>query len=203
MIAVPATSPASGHEDIPPLPRSAGTFRHEVVEQIPGTVASVLPGRVPAVFLRVETLSGRLVLHGTEGEPFVRFSGGAVEVNHASPTWELTARGRGGYEAEAPVGAGTEPRWHVEGSAPQLTWLEPRAVPRRDGRDFDWSVPGRLDGRPVSLRGRSVWVPRPGQGVSGDGWKFAAAGGSAVLAVVGAALLLRRIRHAPAEDGGG
>lgn len=141
--------------------RPAGAFRHEVVGQIPGTQAAVLQGRVPAIFLRVEEPKGELILLGEGGEPFARFARGSVEVNAVSPTWALTARSRGRLEPAPLPRSGRQPDWEPEGPAPQLTWLEPRAMPARDGVDFEWEVPARRDGEEVVLRGRSVWEPAP------------------------------------------
>lgn len=157
--AVTFAQPAPAHEEIRVRSLPAGHFRHEVVAQIPGTDAGILTGKMPAISLRVMRPVEELTLLGAGGEPFVRFRPGGVDVNEASPTWALTARGRGSFEPGGPVEADEAPRWRQERGLLMLTWLEPRAAPEREGRDYEWSVPARLDGRPQSLRGRSVWVP--------------------------------------------
>jgi len=139
--------------------RPAGSFRHEITSQIEGVEASVLDGKVPAIFLRAVGEAPDLTLLGIDGELFVRLGPGGAEVNEASPTWALSARSRGGFMPDGPIGPGTQPRWRRENSAAQLTWLEPRAVPDSEGEDVAWSVPGRAGAESASLRGRSIWVP--------------------------------------------
>ena len=183
--------------------RPAGRFRHEITSHIDGIEASVLDGKVPAIFLRAISAAPDLTLLGTEGEPFIRLSAGGAEVNEASPTWALTARSRGGFVPKGPIGGGTQPRWRQENSAAQLTWLEPRAVPGTEGEDLAWSVPGRLGSEPVSLRGRSIWVPADSEIPESGGldWTVAGITAAAMLLVLGSAFGLRRRRRteAPAE----
>lgn len=185
--------------------RPTGTFRHTIVHQIPRTETSVLSGKVPALFLQVEEKIDELILFGVAGEPFLRFGPGSVEGNAASPTWVLTARGRGSFDPEAPLGADLPPRWELVGPTPYLAWLEPRAVPSEEGADFTWSIPGQLDGEPVSLRGRSVWVPlkEDESGGVGDWRPAAAAGGLVLLAAAGSAVAVRSRAQAAPPDGRG
>ena len=175
--------------------RPAGVFRHEVVTQIPGTRATVLAGKVPALFLTAPDTTG-LELVGHEGEPFARFGATGVEVNEASPTWALTARSRGSFDPGGQVGAGEVPRWRRERSSPELTWLEPRARPTVDGEDHEWSVPGRIGGDTHVLRGRSVWVPTEGSDSGAGSWRLMALGLGLAVAMIPLGVGVRRRRRA-------
>lgn len=185
--------------------RPAGYFRNAIVEQIPGAEAAVLDGKVPAVFLRLVDPSRELTLIGASGQPFARLSAAGTEVNEANRTWMLTARSRGAFDPETPIGG--EPRWRTESSAPQLTWLEPRAIPKRDGVDFEWIVPGGLGGESVALRGRSVWVPATHQDRAGlfDDWRPVVATGAALaaVAIIASVVRVRRRAQPTAPHGGG
>lgn len=140
--------------------RPAGRFHHVIESPIPGMQVSVLEGNVPAIFLTAPGQSD-VELLGADGEPFARFGAEGAEVNDASPTWALTARRDGEFDASGPVGAGVKPRWRRVNPSPQLIWLEPRAVPPVEGRDHEWSVPARWQGRSVALQGRSEWIADP------------------------------------------
>lgn len=182
--------------------RPAGRFRHEITSSIDGIEAAVLDGAVPAIFLRAEASAPELVLFGTDGEPFARIGTRGAEVNQASPTWSLTERSRSGLVPDGPIGWGTAPRWRQENTAPHLTWLEPRAIPRSEGDDVAWSIPGRLGAEPVAIQGRSVWIPAASQTrSSGRAWFVAGlSAGAVLLAGVSVAIWRRRRRVPPAAQ---
>jgi hypothetical protein len=168
-----------------------------------GLTVTLLPGAVPGLLVRVDEGHDATVV-GAAGEPFLRFGGGVVEVNAASPTWHRVG-GTGGDDVA--VDGAAAPAWRQVAASQQFAWVEPRAtVPEVEGNPADgevlasWVVPVVADGQEVPLVGELVWT-RTAVAASGD----AEGGGGGVpwpnllLAVAGvgavvALLLVRRRR---------
>ncbi len=126
-----------------------GVFRSTLTGVEPATdglEVTILPGSVPGLF--VENATGlALEIDDSEGRPFLRI--GPEEAFLADPN--------GAYQR-----VGGTPRWG---------WVEPRAgwdggdppAALRDATEpvdvGAWSVPGRLGGREIEIRGRLEWVP--------------------------------------------
>ncbi len=147
-----------------------GAFTSEITKQIPGAEASILPGRLPGIFLRV-TGSETVTLYSNDDQPFARVEPKGAEVNEASPTWALTASAKTGQPPKADVGPGVAPRWRKLTAAAQLAWLERRAQYPREEPPADvleagrtevvrrWSVPARVGDERLAIEGTTSWVP--------------------------------------------
>lgn len=171
-----------------------------------GVAVDLLPGTVPGVLVRLDG-ADEVVVRGTAGEPYLRFTPDGVAVNVRSQTYRDTelARGSTGLDALAPA-RGVE--WQPASGSPSYAWPEPRArapldLPE-DVRTSDrvrdlltWEVPLEVDGRALVLAGVTRWtpgtgVPRPG-GEDGQPWivlALAAAG----IGLTATVLILRRRR---------
>lgn len=172
-----------------------------------GVAVDVLPGLVPGVLVRLDGAK-EVVVRGTAGEPYLRFTPDGVAVNVRSQTYRDTelARGSTGLDALPPAG-GVD--WQPASSTPSYAWPEPRARAPLDlseevrtserPRDLlTWEVPLEVDGRALVLAGVTRWTP--GLGVPqpvGDGgppWVMLAAAVAGLAGVVGV-LALRSCRR--------
>ena len=171
-----------------------------------GLTATPLQGELPGLFVRVPVGREAVVL-GTDGLPFLRFSGGAVQANRASPSWRVDQQARG----RAVVGTG----WTTVARSQSYSWLDgrlryphdvpPAEVVRRRSVVQRWAVPVLLDGRRTQVAGTVTWVPRadalrdlraPAEGGGGTHRVIWLCLG--VLVLVGAFVLRRVIRRGPA-----
>ncbi len=170
-----------------------------------GVAVDVLPGQVPAVLVRLDGAK-EVVVRGTAGEPYLRFTPDGVAVNVRSQTYRDTelARGSTGLDALPPAG-GVD--WQPASSTPSYAWPEPRArapldLPE-DVRTSDrvrdlltWEVPLEVDGRALVLAGVTRWtpgtgVPRP-VGDGGPPWVVLAIASAGLAGVVGVLALRSR-----------
>jgi hypothetical protein len=118
-----------------------------------------------------------VVIHGYEGEPYLRFTPVGVYRNRNSPATYLNddryAKVRLPVNAEATaapdwerVAERGEPYdWHDH----RIHWMSPSYPPKVEAaRDrphhiFDWTVPGTIDGQPLAIGGSLDYTPVPGQ----------------------------------------
>ncbi|MFT5565000.1 MAG: hypothetical protein ACI970_001737, partial [Myxococcota bacterium] len=137
----------------------------------------LLDGGIPGILL---TPSGadEVVVIGISGEDYLRFSGGTVEVDTASPTHRAVEAARG--NALPALAGPANPTWEVATGGDTYLWLETRAqvaadIPasvREGGEVVDlktWQVPLRVDGAGVLLSGVTRWVPLRDSGSRGGG----------------------------------
>jgi hypothetical protein len=142
-----------------------------------GVVVQLLDGGIPGILL---TPSGadEVVVIGISGEDYLRFSGGTVEVDTASPTHRAVEAARG--NALPALAGPANPTWEVATGGDTYLWLETRAqvaadIPasvREGGEVVDlktWQVPLRVDGAGVLLSGVTRWVPLRDSGSRGGG----------------------------------
>ncbi|HVL90718.1 MAG TPA: hypothetical protein VM841_10845 [Actinomycetota bacterium] len=166
---------------------------------VDGVTAQVHHGLLPAIELR--NTSGRtLEISGRDGKPFARIGPGGVELNERSPTYADTRR-----MPEPPPG---EPSW-IPHDTDVLIWLEKRAafdgeVPesiQQRGKVTElgtWTVPARIEGEAIEIRGVVRWIPNPAplakRDEAGGGlpWWVAAAAAALVLGLGGVVALGRR-----------
>jgi hypothetical protein len=146
-------------------------------EPLPGLLVAVLPGRVPGLFL--DNRSGRtIVVHGPDGEPFLRFLPDGVEANVRSPAWRRSA-GSGATAPSAPAEPSGSPEWAPVAAVPRFGWLEPRmaaspspaqlrelAAAGQPARLIEWEVPLGVDGEPTVIQGETTF--RPVSSLAGD-----------------------------------
>ncbi|GAB3678885.1 hypothetical protein [Salinisphaera aquimarina] len=103
-----------------------------------------------------------LVVMGTEGEAFLRFSDAGVDANRASPTW-ASVRPSGTPEAVAPSDA---PQWANLSASATYGWIEPRAAYAGTPPDADeqsvvkrWQIPIQVGDRKGAIQGVTEWQP--------------------------------------------
>lgn len=177
-----------------------GTLSTEVISAPSGLTATVAQGRAPALFVRADP-GRKVVVTGSDGQPFAELTAGGARVRAASPTWREDRRSRG---LALPVGTATV----TVGGGPSLAWMDDRlryapGVPPDDvvrasrptvvGR---WEVPVVVDGIAAVVTGRTRWVPvasgasrERGGGTPVLPW---ALGAGALLVLGAGALVVRR-----------
>jgi hypothetical protein len=126
--------------------------------------------------LELRNSSGNeVVVLGYDGEPYLRFANGAVFRNARSPATYLNDDRYGNVELPAEASAKAEPRWTrvarhevYEWHDHRIHWMSPILPPQvrraedRPHHVFDWDVPLRVDGSPVSIMGSLDYAPPPG-----------------------------------------
>jgi hypothetical protein len=181
------TQPALGHPAKPPPPlvyppREVEEIPAEEEDQYRSYVTAVRP-RVPGLKARIignqdkleVTWTGNrpLVVEGSQGEPMARMSSKGIFLNELSPTAYLSTERYG--RASLPVTADptAAPRWRRVETPGPISWYEHRAQWMEAERPtivgdgargvtiFHWSVPARLGGREIAIRGALDWVPDP------------------------------------------
>lgn len=143
-----------------------------------------------------------IVIHGYDGEPYLRFSPQGVFQNVRSPATYLN-RVRLPRRPPPPIAdPGAAPEWRRVSSGSTYQWHDHRiqwmqaepppvvaSAPRRPHRIFDWRVPGTADGKPFAVTGFLGYAPTaqsPGTADPTDGTP----GWVVPAAVVGGALAL-------------
>ncbi len=132
-----------------------------------------------------DTGGRRIVVQGYEGEPYLLFTRDAVYRNDRSPATYLNDDRYGQVDvpktanAKAapvwkPVAAGVEYAWHDH----RIHWMSTVPPPVvRNAKDvphhiFDWTIPGTVDGKPMTIAGSLDYSP-PGGGLP---WEWILAG---------------------------
>jgi hypothetical protein len=163
----------------------------------------------PTNKFRLANYSGKtVVVLGYQGEPYLRFSGLAVEENLASPTRYLNAS----EPVPATAALGAKERWHRVARSSSFTWhddrilwtaAEPPAAVRKAPDEphviFKWRIPATADGKPFRMTGLLGWVPQKRTQDDGTDWALVgggAGGAAAFVALVAAAAVgARRARR--------
>ena len=123
----------------------------EVSPEIPGLEARVAQLTAPVVIVSNRT-DDALVIRGTEGEPFLRISGGRVEANLRSPTSYRSADPTGERPLPSNLEPGGSPRWSLLARKSTWSWFDPRIEYRRGDRN-GWTIPGTLGDERVTIAG--------------------------------------------------
>jgi hypothetical protein len=123
----------------------------------PGVRVHLLRGRT-AGFLLQNSSGAELHVDGVDGEPFLRIGPNGVDANVRSRTWRMSARASDRRPAPA-AGRTSLPDWQRVAAVPRFSWIDPRAqAPQATGSDaVSWSIPLRLDGQSLAVRGETVW----------------------------------------------
>jgi hypothetical protein len=173
--AKPPPPPAAPAPDVEPIPA-------EDEDQYVSHVTAVRP-RVPGLEARIVgnqdklevtwTGDSPLVVDGVEGEPMLRMSSRGIEINERSPSAYLSSDRYAEVSMPGQADADAPPRWRrIEDPGP-ISWYEHRAQWMRaerpgvvgDGADgttvFHWSIPARLGGQELAIRGSLDWLPDP------------------------------------------
>jgi hypothetical protein len=114
-------------------------------EPFPGVHVSLVPGRVPALYLENGGTEPVVVL-GTSGEPFLLIGADGTSANVRSPTWRRTGKAAV-TDVDAPTDPGAAPEWQLQSRSPRYAWIEFRA------QATGWSVPLRRGAETATLRG--------------------------------------------------
>jgi hypothetical protein len=149
-----------------------------------------------------------VVVLGYQGEPYLRWQGGVVYVNERSPATYLNEDRYGVVPLPAEADPKAAPRWKRVAAGQTYAWHDHRIhwmskqVPQVVQKDphsaqhiFDWTVPMRVNGDPVSIRGSLDYAPPAG--VDGGGSGLLLRGGIATLLMLlagGILLVLTRRR---------
>jgi hypothetical protein len=165
LVAVPAGSVAAD-------PAGPTDYRTTVVSVTPptdGIEVDVIGGDS---FLQLTVAPGvDVVVLGYQQEPYLHFrSDGIVEENERSPATYLNADRYGGGDVPAGADATLPPTWRQVASHGRYAWHDHRAH-RMDPNPPQEAVPGtpiqeatvpvQVDGVPVEIAVRTVWLPAP------------------------------------------
>jgi hypothetical protein len=140
---------------------------------VDGLVVTVLPGRVPGVYVESQR-EDTVTVFGSDGMPFARISPNGVEVNPASSTWQADRKAQGHV---LDVIGRTD--WYSIDTRPVLAWLDERGLfPELDPPArvrgatepvdvIAWDVPIEVGGRRIVMKAVTQWVPFAAPEVAG------------------------------------
>jgi hypothetical protein len=205
MLLVPAATQAAGE----PSTKNYQTKLTSIKPDVKGLIVSTEGGDR---YLVLKNQTGKVVLvPGYDNEAYLRFlPSGEVQANASSPAKYLNSIRFGTPEnVTIPPSAlaTTKVKWEkVAGNGSykwfdhRIHWMEKNPPPivkdrSKRTRIFDWKVPAKVQGTPVTLAGTLSWVPATSGssgGLSGGAVGAIVAGVVALLAAV--ALVLRRRR---------
>jgi hypothetical protein len=128
--------------------------------------------------LELQNETGKqLLILGYQGEPYLVFRDGDVYRNAHSPSTYLNDDRFGKVALPADAHPKLAPDWRKVADTEEYEWhdhrihwmsrtLPPkvRAAEDRPHHVFDWTVPARLDGRPLTIAGSLDYEPPGGQG---------------------------------------
>ncbi|MFN8023815.1 MAG: hypothetical protein U0Q03_19950 [Acidimicrobiales bacterium] len=172
----------------PPRPTD---YRSEIVSitpEVDGVTARIVGGDA---FIELAAPGKAVTIGGYQGEPYLRFDvDGSIWENRRSPAHYLNQDRYSQTEVPPEASVDAEPDWHRVGSGGSYTWHDHRTHWMQTTPPFglgpgdeilDTVIPITVDGQPVEVRVRSVWMPAP----SNVPWVIAAA----VAALMGLALV--------------
>ena len=176
-------------------PKGFVTTVEAVRPAVPGLAVTIIGGDER---MRMVNRSGKTVIvHGYDGEPYLRLGPDALYVNNRSPAVWLNADRLGTTPVPPTVDPRAPPEWQrirtdqtVEWHEHRAQWmssvLPPRVLRNPDERHFvfDWVVPGTIDGAPLAISGKLEYVPAG----TASGSSFPV--GVVVLVVTGVVVLL-------------
>jgi hypothetical protein len=189
-VAAPAATPHGGV-----APKGFVTTVDAVRPAVPGLQVTIIGGDER---MRMVNRSGQtVIIHGYDGEPYLRLGPDALYVNNRSPAVWLNADRLGATPVPPTVDPRAAPEWQrirtdqtVEWHEHRAQWmssvLPPRVLRNPDERHFvfDWVVPGSVDGAPLAISGKLEYVPAG----AGSGSSFPV--GPVVLVVTAVVALL-------------
>jgi hypothetical protein len=135
-----------------------------------GVTVSVVPGRLPGVFLE-NTGTVPVVVTGRQGEPMLRIGPAGTEANLHSPSWVDNIKGHGDTPT-VEADASAPPQWSLVHPEPRELWLETRgfyskAIPPDDIIKrtqptvlLRWSVPLIQGSKTATLTGTTSYIPQ-------------------------------------------
>jgi hypothetical protein len=178
-----------------------GTFGAALLGKGPaitGVDVQVVPGRLPAVFLRSK--GPTVTVLGGDGEPFLRIGPDGAHANIKSPSWVQHLRAQGA-EPDVPADADADPVFEQVSASSSFTWLESRGLyageppgaASKAVRLVTWSVPLEVDGVTAVIEGETTWTPAV-RGATSSGLPLVPLVGLTVVACAAVVLLLVRRR---------
>lgn len=206
MVFAPAATQAAGE----PSTKNYETKLASIKPDVKGLIVSTEGGDR---YLVVKNQTGKVVLvPGYDNEPYLRFlPSGEVQANASSPATYLNAIRFGTPEnitIPPSALASTKVKWKKVAANSsykwfdhRIHWMEKNPPPivkdtSKRTKIFDWKVPAKVGGTPVTFAGALSWVPTASGssgGLSGGAIGGIAAGVLALL--VAAAIVLRRRRR--------
>lgn len=166
LLSAPGLAGAHGAPEVDETPE--GFVKASITSQpaIQGLNALILDAPRPGIMLRYEG-DDRLTVLGREGEPFLRFTKDAIEVNVASPSWKGLPNAPKLPETEVvqPDQSG-QPSWITLSRSGSFGWLDPR-LNTLDAGDHQkgphaWSIGiETAEGRTDQIRGELTFHPIP------------------------------------------
>jgi hypothetical protein len=172
--------------------------------EVAGLVVSVVDGDDR---LRIENESGtELLVLGYDGEPYLRIGAAGVHRNELSPASYLNRDRFARIAVPLRADPGAKPLWRRVSMRPAWQWhdhriqwmglgppTQVRETPDQTHQIFDWTVPGRLGDRKLTVTGRLDYVPPSEAGVSPI--LIALVAVTAAAALLGFGLLLLRLKR--------
>jgi hypothetical protein len=134
-----------------------------------GVKVSVIPGRLPGVFLD-NPGTVPVVVTGRSGEPFLRIGPAGTEANLHSPSWVDNLKGHGDTPT-VEADAAAPPQWQPIHPEPRMLWLETRGFYTKEIPPAEisarteptvllrWSVPLTRGAATATLTGTTSYVP--------------------------------------------
>jgi hypothetical protein len=158
-------------------PVRSGAFVARVTSSaapFPGVRVSLIPGRVPALY--VENKGRRpVVVLGARGEPFLRIGPGGTSANLRSPAWLASGKAEV-TPAASPAGTTGAPLWRRVSTVPRFAWIELRAAHDRDAPPWTaptvvgrWRVPLERGRARAEIAGVVEWIPASLPGLRAQG----------------------------------
>ena len=150
------------------------------------------------------------VVTGYDGDPYLRFRPNrVVEVNVHSPSKYVNEDRFGTLQPPASATPGATPKWKVVSTSGSYRWFDhrihwmdrkpPQQVKDKGKRTkiFDWEVPLKVNGQPVTAAGTLLWIPNSSSS-SSTGLIVGIV--VAALLVLGALIVMLRRRRRPAAE---
>lgn len=146
-----------GRFETVPLPDGAFRARLTSGDPFDGVSVTLMPGRVPALYL-VNAGDEDVLVLGADREPFLRIGPGGTSANVRSATWR-----RSGKAAAPGANDGGEPRWELQSPSPRYAWIEARAAAAaswtNDTPSREWFVVVRRGADEARVTGVVEWIP--------------------------------------------
>ncbi len=152
----------------PPRPTD---YRSEIVSitpEVEGLTARIVGGDA---FIELAAPGRAVTIGGYQGEPYLRFDlDGSVWENLRSPAHWLNQDRYSQTDVPPEASADAEPDWHQVGDGGRYTWHDHRTHWMQEtpplglgpgDEILDAVIPITVDGVPVEIHVRSVWMPAP------------------------------------------
>lgn len=167
LLAVIMPSAADAHEGNP-------NYRSEIIAILPASAAEGLRATIQNFDDNIELVNrtGKdIEILGYDEEPYIRISAdGVVEVNLNSPSYYLNEDRFAEVDLPERADAKAAPEWEKVDDSGIYSWHDHRSHYMSEGtpkqvtdesqetKVFDYTIPLRVDGEPVKMKGTLTWV---------------------------------------------